>query len=81
MSQLLADVEHFSNRLLIAEDGPAVTQQLAQLLSSVSCADKQVHDANIIATMIASDIRRLLTHNVTDFRRFATYVTVEPLIR
>jgi predicted nucleic acid-binding protein len=81
MSELLADVEHFSSRLFVAEDGPAVTQQLADLLSTVSCAGKQIHDANIIATMKANDIGRLLTHNVTDFQRFATYVTIEPLIR
>jgi len=81
MAELLADVEHFSNRLFIAEDGPAVTQQLAQLLSTVSCAGKQVHDANIVATMKANGIRRLLTHNLTDFQRFADHVMVEPLIQ
>jgi len=79
MAELLADVAHFSNRLFIAEDGPAVTQQLAMLLSTVTCAGKQVHDANIVATMRANGIRRLLTHNVTDFQRFAPHVAIEPL--
>jgi predicted nucleic acid-binding protein len=36
-----------------------------------------VHDANIVATMLANGIARLLTFNVTDFRRFADLVAVE----
>ncbi len=32
---------------------------------------KQVHDANIAATMLAHGITRLLTFNVADFQRFA----------
>ena len=31
---------------------------------------KQIHDANIAATMLAHDIPRILTNNVADFRRF-----------
>ena len=80
MADLLADVQHFCGRFQIAEDGATVTQQLMQLLSAVACAGKQVHDANIVATMMPHGIGRLLTHNVGDFQRFAGYVTVEPLI-
>ena len=32
---------------------------------------KQVHDANIVATMLAHGETRLLTFNQADFRRFA----------
>ena len=35
---------------------------------------KQVHDANIVATMLARGVTRLLTFNAADFRRF------EPLV-
>lgn len=80
MVDLLADVQHFCSRFQVAEDGAAVTQQLVQLLSVVSCAGKQVHDANIVATMIPHGIGRLLTHNVGDFQRFAGYIKVEPLV-
>ena len=52
----------------------------AVVLAAVPTAGKQVHDANIVATMLAHGIPRLLTHNVTDFTRFAAIIAVEPLI-
>jgi predicted nucleic acid-binding protein len=38
---------------------------------------KQVHDANIVATMLVYGIPCLLTHNAKDFERFGDIVTVE----
>lgn len=35
---------------------------------------KQVHDANIVATMLAHGERRLLTFNIRDFRRFSAHI-------
>lgn len=35
-----------------------------------SFAGRQVHDANIVATMLAYDEHRLITFNDADFRRF-----------
>src|SRR5262249_25607093 len=64
MSALLADVQTFLTTFRVAEDGPAVTAHLMSLLGSVACLGKQVHDANIVATMLAHGIPRLLTHNV-----------------
>ena len=62
------------NRLLttyeILEDGPAVTETLIRLCREVSVGGRQIHDANIVATMMAHGERRLLTFNTTDFRRF-----------
>ncbi len=80
MAALIADVRSFESQFLVAEDGPAVTAQLLALLGSVPCLGKQVHDANIVATMLAHGIPRLLTHNVADFARFAGYITVLPLL-
>lgn len=80
MADLLADVTHFAQRLWIAEDGPATTQHLTQLLAAVPCAGKQIHDANVVATMLANDVHRLLTHVVAHFLRFQAYIQVEPLI-
>jgi predicted nucleic acid-binding protein len=80
MTALIADVQTFESRFFIAEDRPAVTAPLLALLASVSCAGKQVHDANIVATMLAHGIPNLLTHNVADFSRFAGVITVIPLV-
>ncbi len=41
--------------------------------------DKQVHDANIVATMQAHGITHLLTHNIAYFARFAHLIKVVSL--
>jgi hypothetical protein len=39
---------------------------------------KAIHDANIVATMLAYNIRLLVTYNTSDFRRFCEIV-LEPI--
>jgi len=41
---------------------------------------KQVHDANIVATMQANGGVRLLTDNTADFARFEPIFTLVPLV-
>ena len=48
----------------ILEDGPRVTEVLMKLCGDVPVAGRQVHDANIAATMLAHGERRLLTFNI-----------------
>ena len=75
---LIADVNRFQTQFQIAEDGPTVTANLLALLASIPIGGKQVHDANIVATMQAHGLRRLLTHNTSDFGRFVALIQVEP---
>lgn len=77
---LNADIGRFQSQFQIAEDGPAVTANLLALLATIPIGGKQVHDANIVATMQAHGLRRLLTHNTADFARFGALVHVEPLV-
>jgi predicted nucleic acid-binding protein len=79
IAALVADVQAFEARFQIAEDGAAVTAELLKLITAIPCAGKQIHDANIVATMLAAGIAKLLTHNVADFSRFASHITVVPL--
>jgi predicted nucleic acid-binding protein len=80
MPAVVADVRFYLGAFNILEDGPAVTAELLTLLTTVTVGGKQVHDANIVATMRAHGVSRLLTHNVADFNRFAAVITVEPLV-
>jgi predicted nucleic acid-binding protein len=80
MTTLIADVQFFETKFHIAEDGPAVTFHHLNLLAAIPCAGKQIHDANIAATMLAHAIPRLLTHNTADFNRFAAHLTVIPMV-
>lgn len=56
-----------------------VDTNLFELLASVPCVGKVVHDANIVATMRAHAIRRLATLNSGDFKRFDAWVEIVSL--
>ena len=68
--ELLDDVDRMSRAFQILEDGPQVTETLVRLCREVPVGGRQIHDANIVATMLAHGERRLLTFNTADFRRF-----------
>jgi predicted nucleic acid-binding protein len=79
MTEALADVARFSRSLAVLEDGPEVAARLVELCRTVRLAGRQVHDANIVATMLAHGEDRLLTMNRSDFRRFEPRIEiVEP---
>jgi predicted nucleic acid-binding protein len=69
----------FAQRLTLADETAPVTAELLDLLDRIPVAGRQVHDANIVATMLANGIRRLLTFNLADFRRFELLIALEPL--
>jgi predicted nucleic acid-binding protein len=81
MATAIADVRRFQSSFEVADEGPAVLERLLDLLATYPGAGKQVHDANLVATMLVHDIRRLLTFNATDFRRFAGAIELETLAR
>jgi predicted nucleic acid-binding protein len=62
----------------LAEDA-RVADRLQRLLLDVECTGKQVHDANVIAAMLAHGVGTVVTMNVDDFARFGQYVTLVTL--
>jgi predicted nucleic acid-binding protein len=80
MPSLTADVRGFAGRFRIAEDNPLVSDSWLSLLEQIPAAGKQVHDANIVATMLTYNIDFLLTHNTSDFTRYSGLITLLPLI-
>ena len=66
----LDDVNRLISSFEVLEDGPVVTESLIALCREVSIGGRQIHDANIVATMLAHGERRLLTFNTADFRRY-----------
>lgn len=70
-------VRYLEQHFQVADDTAAVTRQLLELMGNYPIGGKQVHDANIVATMLVYDIPCLLTHNARDFERFGDIVTVE----
>ena len=76
LAETTADTDGFLRRFAVLEDGPAVWDELMQLSRSVAFGGKQVHDANIVATMFAHGETRLLTFNGADFHRFGSLIDV-----
>jgi predicted nucleic acid-binding protein len=80
MTALVADVQHFERTFHVAEDNAAVTATLLALVSGIPVIGRQIHDANIVATMQEYGIQNLLTDNIADFARFGHLITVVPLV-
>ena len=68
--EALEDVSRLTGSFEILEDGPVVTELLLTLCREIPAGGRQIHDANIVATMLAYGERRLLTFNPADFRRY-----------
>ena len=76
---IIERVKYLEDRFQVADDTVLVTGQLIKLLRNFKVGGKQVHDANIVATMLAYDIPCLLTHNIKDFQRFERMIRIESI--
>jgi hypothetical protein len=77
MATAIADVRRFQSSFAIPAEGPAALEKLPEILTACPGAGKQVHDAYLVAAMLLHGIRRLMTLNGADFRRFAAAFNVE----
>ena len=68
--EVIQDVERLAATLQVLEDGPLITEALVALCRDVPVAGRQIHDANIVATMLVHGVQQLATFNVADFRRY-----------
>jgi predicted nucleic acid-binding protein len=79
LADALANVRAFRARTtFLAEDGK-VADRLIVLLEDVACGGKQVHDANVVATMLVHGIDAIVTINTGDFTRFGRHVRLVSL--
>jgi len=78
---ILENYEDFQTWFVLLDEGRSSVNQLRQLLSKIPAAGKQVHDANIVATMLAHNVPNLLTHNTADFSRYSKLINVIPLVK
>ena len=76
---IIERARYLADRFQVADDTAAVTKQLIKLMENFKINGKQIHDANIVATMLAYDIPCLLTHNVKDFKRFGEVIRIEEI--
>jgi predicted nucleic acid-binding protein len=79
-SQSVQQVQSMQHIFQIADETGTTTRELLKLIQSYSVGGKQIHDTNIVATMLANDIDILMTLNTKYFQRFADKITlISPL--
>jgi predicted nucleic acid-binding protein len=74
----LGEVEEIERFLTVLPDSPSVYTEWKRLVVQHGVLGSKVHDAKLVATMNVHGIRRILTFNTEDFRRY-DIETVHPL--
>jgi predicted nucleic acid-binding protein len=76
----LKQIREYAGKMkVLAEDAP-VHAHLLRLAHNFNVNGKQIHDANIVATMLGYNITRLCTENVKDFLRYGSLISlINPL--
>ena len=70
-AEAVGNVRALLTRLHLLEESERCRERLLALIGEHGVSGKQVHDANIVATMLGHGVTRLITFNEEDFRRFA----------
>jgi len=76
--EALGELEGLLPSLVVLEETEETVRLLRDLVRRYRIRGKQIHDANIVATMMAHGVTRLVTYNPDDFRRFKE-ITLEPM--
>jgi len=74
-----ANVRAFRARTSLLAEDSRVADRLLGLLDEIPCGGRQVHDANVVATMLVHGISTLITINLADFTRFEHHISLIPL--
>lgn len=76
IEQVIRQIEIIRTLFRVADETGLVTDHLLTLLQNHATRGKQVHDANLVATMLANEVDILLTLNVKDFKRFGDKIEI-----
>jgi predicted nucleic acid-binding protein len=76
VSEALDNARAFRSRMLLLAEDAKVASQLTELLEETKSGGRQVHDANVVATMLVHGVDAVVTVNTGDFARFARHVQV-----
>jgi predicted nucleic acid-binding protein len=78
IEQVMQQMEIITTLFRVADETQAVSAQLFALLQAYATRGKQIHDANLIATMLVSEIDTLLTLNVADMKHYDMIRIISP---
>jgi toxin-antitoxin system PIN domain toxin len=80
VDEALATLDTWRTACTVLDEDEAVLAELLALVRRHDVKGKQVHDANIVATMRANGLARLATFNAADFARFEDEIALEALV-
>lgn len=76
MKEVIRDFKKVSGLFSIANDTTNGTEKLYELIEKYDVKGKNIHDANVVATMLVNSIQEIITQNVKDFRRFEPEISI-----
>ncbi len=80
VEEALQALDAWKSACVVLDESAAVLGELLALVRDHHVKGKQVHDANIVATMRSNGIARLATLNPADFKRFEDDIEIESVV-
>jgi predicted nucleic acid-binding protein len=75
-SKALHNVEKFIESFTLLDETRESVAQLQMIMDNCPVGGKQIHDANIIAVMRVYGVKRLLTYNRDDFKKYDQWIEI-----
>jgi predicted nucleic acid-binding protein len=76
IDEAIRALEVWTTGCLLLDENEAAVRECPSLVRRHGVQGKQIHDCNIVATMMAHGVRRLATRNPADFKRFHQEISI-----
>lgn len=75
--QLTAEVNALKRLFVLLPEAPLL-EEWGRLVAAYRVADKNTHDARLVAAMIVHGVSNILTFNIQDFTRYTEITVLDP---
>jgi len=72
----LSNIHKFLEAFILLEENQQTVARLSAIVADGKAGGKQIHDANIVAVMQVHGVKRLVTHNLDDFKAYAQWIDI-----
>jgi predicted nucleic acid-binding protein len=80
VKEALAALSTWHKTSIFLDENSATVGEWLRLVEKHEVRGKQVHDCNIVATMLVHGVKRLGTRNPADFERYDDQITIEHVL-
>ncbi len=74
----IVEIQRLRRTFQVLEGLLGISDTWEKLVGQHLILGKQAHDANLVATMLVHGVKRILTFNGSDFKRFDWLEIIEP---